>query len=879
MHSRLDFLLTPGYADLAGPAPPHLHEGEGDSLGTQAETTESELPPAQRHIIKRPRLTRLLDEAEARVLLLVAPAGYGKTTLAREWVTARHRQPLWFRVRGEGIGVVTAAQGLANGIARIAPRAERAVLEFTAASPEPETRPDDLADLLGQEIDEWPADSWLVIDEYEALGRDSPAERVVSRFIQRTAPRVLITSRERPSWVAPRQLLYGEALEVGRHALAMTIDEAAHVLRNAPNEAAGIVALADGWPAVIGLAAFLPNMGQTEAAPVPEELYDFLAQELYERLDATTKAQLPWLAVPGTFDRRLAHDMLGAETADAVIRDAFAAGFISVRDEAEFEIHPLARSFLQRKLISPPTDRDEARRRIRRLVEAGRWDDAFEALRRFQTAELLPELIRGSFDSMIVQGRLSTLAKWTDWADASAGADAPEISLVRAETALRRGDWRLAETLAASCVATSSDNRVIARALLCAGLAVNLLDEVARAKNYFARAAELDESPMVQRAALWGHFLASTVESDDGWQAALRRLEEARDPSPSHLVRVQQARMIGAVREGGIGLAASTGLATEPLLDHVRDPIVRSGFLNSLADILVMAGTYAEAERVANRELREAERFRLEFVLPNALATLAAAKCGEGRYTASLGLLDRAERTDQTADSFVRTNRVGLRVRVHLSVRNLEQALKSAAQLEVGARDDIHSEVCAVIGFAHALAGAEADARHYLDIARECTWFAGTRVFIAATEAALVAHVDRSIDRRSIRTFASEVVRTGHLDSAVCVLRASPLLTESLKASDSGGVLVLAARASKDRGLAVAAGIEASATPRGFALSQREIEVLELVAQGLRNAQIAKRLVISDKTVKTHLQHIYEKLDVSSRTEAVTRARERGMLD
>ena len=46
-------------------------------------------PPARNFIIKRPRLTKLLDESEARIILLVAPAGYGKTTLAREWLEGR----------------------------------------------------------------------------------------------------------------------------------------------------------------------------------------------------------------------------------------------------------------------------------------------------------------------------------------------------------------------------------------------------------------------------------------------------------------------------------------------------------------------------------------------------------------------------------------------------------------------------------------------------------------------------------------------------------------------------------------------------------------------------------------------------------------------
>lgn len=61
-------------------------------------------------------------------------------------------------------------------------------------------------------------------------------------------------------------------------------------------------------------------------------------------------------------------------------------------------------------------------------------------------------------------------------------------------------------------------------------------------------------------------------------------------------------------------------------------------------------------------------------------------------------------------------------------------------------------------------------------------------------------------------------------------------------------------------------------------LSSREIEVLRFVAEGAANSDIAARLHISEATVKSHLAHVYGKLDVSSRTAAVAAARELGML-
>lgn len=65
----------------------------------------------------------------------------------------------------------------------------------------------------------------------------------------------------------------------------------------------------------------------------------------------------------------------------------------------------------------------------------------------------------------------------------------------------------------------------------------------------------------------------------------------------------------------------------------------------------------------------------------------------------------------------------------------------------------------------------------------------------------------------------------------------------------------------------------------GVSLSLRELEVLNLVAEGASNEAIAERLFLSRATVKTHLAHVYDKLGVNSRTEAVAVARRQGLLD
>jgi DNA-binding NarL/FixJ family response regulator len=83
-----------------------------------------------------------------------------------------------------------------------------------------------------------------------------------------------------------------------------------------------------------------------------------------------------------------------------------------------------------------------------------------------------------------------------------------------------------------------------------------------------------------------------------------------------------------------------------------------------------------------------------------------------------------------------------------------------------------------------------------------------------------------------------------------------------------------------DNGVAqrVLDGTRPAPAPEADTLSPREREVLELMAQGLTNRQIAARLWISDPTVKTHVSHILAKLGMPDRTQAIVHAMSRGLV-
>jgi LuxR family maltose regulon positive regulatory protein len=118
-----------------------------------------------------------------------------------------------------------------------------------------------------------------------------------------------------------------------------------------------------------------------------------------------------------------------------------------------------------------------------------------------------------------------------------------------------------------------------------------------------------------------------------------------------------------------------------------------------------------------------------------------------------------------------------------------------------------------------------------------------------------------------VRTFVDEGLPMAQLLSEAGTSGLSPDYVARLLAA-------LASDQIKRRGAALHPAAQRPAEP----LSQRELEVLRLLAQGLSNGEIGERLFLALSTVKGHNQRIFEKLQVQRRTEAIARARDWGLL-
>jgi hypothetical protein len=511
----------------------------GEHPGSAMAGIESAVEAARRYIIKRPRLTRLLDNANARVLMLVAPAGFGKTTLAREW--AAERPHVWYRGTTATADVAALIAGLSTAISEVLPDVGARAVARMRATGTPEQDVDILADLFAEDLAEWPDDLWLVFDDYQFAMEAKAPERFVDGLLRRSPVRLLLTSRKRPRWASARRLLYGEIYELGRNDLAMDHDEAAAVLahrKDAP--AAGLVALAEGWPAVIGLAALTQELDLPEDQ-LPDALYDYLAEELYQAAAPEMQRQLRRLAVAPSLADGVAEFLLGNPAA-AILREGVRLGFLSARSHA-VELHPLLRAFLRRKSSELGQESDvDAERLAFFLVKRSAWEDALLLSETLEGDELFVNLFERGLPQMLAEARMPTVNRWLKYA-ADRRIDAAVVDLAEAEIAFLRGKRRSSESLALRAGRRfGSTHSLASRAYYIAATSARMDYHHENAQSHYNEALSSAHSTRDKRDASYGAFIASLDAGSKNAAGHLSDLLKLDDGSATSEVRIALAR-------------------------------------------------------------------------------------------------------------------------------------------------------------------------------------------------------------------------------------------------------------------------------------------------------------------------------------------------
>lgn len=838
------------------------------------ETITATASPALDHIIERPRLIgRLAEGGGARISVLAAPAGYGKTTLARQWSQRQTGPVAWYRTTRASGDVALLAVQLDELLASIAPELPREPDKVaTIASVNPSPQP--LGRAILRTFETLSQDVLLVVDEWEAAGTDE-AEELLSMLVEGLDIRFLITTRTRPEWFTPRLEVYGEGLEIGVDELGMTDDEAARVLHTvgAVSGRARLMRTAEGWPAVLGLAAMSGDVDFTSSRLMSHTLYEFLAGELLAAAAEETQDALMLLAVAAITDVEVATSVLGPN-ADEVIDDAVARGLAALTNQKSLSLHPLLRELLTRRFEEADPDTREAQlSRARRLFDLSRWDEALSVSEIAHDPAFATEAISAALDDLLAAGRTSSLQRWVA-AARSAGAEGGLIDYAESEALLRANELDQAMVLAAQA-AGSLEGDLAARAHLVAGTSAHLTDRPDRTELHAERAAATAEAPDTCEGALWLRFLGASAQQAPDLTERLEGFREAARSGLKQSFMLATGELSVAELEGGVEHALDDARAVLRLTKTDADPIAYTGCLSICSALLVMSGRYEEGAASSETLASVAEDYGLDFALPYAQCYSASAHVGLRSFTTAARLLSALERATQNASgSFFSQNLACQRARLYASVGDLERAL-DVVSVDRLARTSKFGRG-ERLGWRTLLTAITGDARQALMLAEEARQMSrdlSTSALSHMAEALIALSEDH--DEAAV-TYLQRAVDTGMFDPIVIAVRAAPHFGAFIAEQPQWrSWLQQLLAASRDTNLAASLGLQIPRAAKTRAtLSPRESEVHELLAQGLTNEEIAKLLYISLSTTKVHVKHIYEKLGVRSRLEAARALRD-----
>jgi LuxR family maltose regulon positive regulatory protein len=933
------------HSDPAAPTPPAVISPDAgrDSILL---TTKLAVPPARPDIVARARLTEKLEQGLGRrLILLAAPAGFGKTTLLSSWVHQSGRPVAWVTLDSSDDEVDRFWTYAIAALDLVYPGACTPALTLLRAPQPPPI--DTVLSTLINNLSTQTGPIVLVFDDFHAIS--SPAVHAsVAFLIEHLSPQMhlAIATRSDPPLPLARYRTRGQLVEVRGADLRFTTDEAAEFLTQtvglalSADDVAALEARTEGWIAGLQLAA-LSMQGRKDIAGFIQAftgshryVVDYLIQEVLSRQSEPVQTFLLQTSILDRVNASLGEAVTGLDDAEAMLEQLDQANLFIVPLDDErhwYRYHQLFGELLRyrlqrrhagkvRELHQRASDWFARHGYVRDAIRHALSATDYERAARF-IENASPSLVKlgemamvrswlNALPEEVVRGRarLALLQVWNYFLDgqfaavnqlvaeierrfADGSGDASltpqsdqmaispplelsdvigEVLAIRAFLALNTGDHGQAIALARLSLAQlSASSSVRGIAAWCLGLALWLDGDVTGASTAVAEAQELSQAA--------GHLYAAYLASADVGQFQVSR-------GQLRLAEETYRRALRSAR-GESGTTPAIGLI-----------YVGLGELHREWNDLDRATTYlCEA-------IEHGEQLRYAGAILRGQINLARTRQAQGDGNGALALVEEARRTAETFGVADRTRSAlaAIEARLHVSQGETARARAWAESSGLSARDEInHKREAEYLTLARVLL-AEPDPEaaspllaRLLDLA-ESQGRNGSALEIRVLQAladhargdapraldTIVETLEAAEPEGYVRLFVDEgEPMRALLDQARERItrgstRVSPAYVHRLLAAFDPTVAPMPGALVPEVASPPRAPVELLPEP----LSEREVDVLRLIAAGYSNREIADNLVLAVSTVKWYVNAIYGKLQVDSRTKAVNRARSLGLI-
>jgi LuxR family transcriptional regulator, maltose regulon positive regulatory protein len=903
--------------------------------------TKLHVPRPQPGFVPRPRLVQALSQGLARGRVLIcAPAGFGKTSLLADWARSGGRPVAWLGLdAGDNDPtrfwryVVAALDQAQPGIVErlgplLGPAAPRsfeglvtAVINELAAQP-------------GRD------EVLLVLDDYHLVDA-GPVHESVAFLLENLPPGLLlaVSGRADPPLPLARLRARGQLAELRAAELRFTTEEAAALLSAAAGPVlhdTAVVALTartEGWAAGLQLAA-LSLRGRTDAAGFVAAfsgthrfVLDYLADEVLDGQSRQVREFLLETSVLERLSGELCDAVTGRSDSQAMLHRIERAGlFLVPLDEVRgwWRYHHLFADLLRARL------EQEQPGRVRELHRAAAaWSDehdlADDAVRHALAAgdaAWAARLVERHVETLLGRSEGATLRRWLSALPRESVRDRPRLCLAQAYGAAMGFQVEALEALlddAERAFAVSGDEPyeasagrpVSSLANVPAGIAflravlARLRGDPALASDYNRQAlAQLGEDDWLMRHLVrWNQAVADWLggrpgPAERGLTEALAELRAAGQFFAGFLA-MRVCYDLGQVQraQGNLDAALATYRQALEEAGESGQTAITGPTHVGLAQVLYERDEVAAALDHATRGVTLCRQLTFTQSLATGLAVVARIRHAHGDAAAAIAAMGEAGQIELSPQVVALLSPVpSQRARLLLAQGDVSAAAQwaKAAGLSPEDEPDYPREPAylllarvllaqdrpgpALTLLQRVLAAAASQGRigNIIEIQALRALALAARGDHAGALGALADAVTRACPQGYVRVFADE---GAPMHAVLTRLSAARKNQQALARDIDPDYLDRLLRACRQAGAAPLSR-RAAAPPPGMAepLTDREVEVLRLLAAGRSNQGIAHELVVALDTVKKHVTHILGKLGAANRTEAVARARQFGLI-